>query len=81
MPQAFLDPVPQTVARPVALFHCLLVVLLEPTLVGVFDPLGETGAMQEPVKQQELVEALSLEDGLQVEAHVGLAAQVGGLPQ
>ncbi|MHA2615509.1 MAG: hypothetical protein V2G37_01340, partial [bacterium JZ-2024 1] len=40
--------------------------------------------MQKPVEQDEVVEvgvALGFEDGLQVELHVGLAAQEGGLAQ
>ncbi|MCL6649686.1 MAG: hypothetical protein K6U89_15295 [Chloroflexi bacterium] len=78
---AFLDPVPQPLAHPPALFHRVLVVLLEQGILRVLGRARQAASVQEPVEDGEVGEPLLLEDLPEVELDIGLAAHVGAVAQ
>ncbi|WP_347242684.1 hypothetical protein [Thermogutta sp.] len=82
--EAFLHPLPQLFACPVALFERLLVVAFEPALVRIGYAPWQAGTVEQAVEQDKIFEAgvaLGVEDGFQVEFHVNLASDLGAIAQ
>ncbi|HRZ35580.1 MAG TPA: hypothetical protein P5534_04370 [Candidatus Paceibacterota bacterium] len=79
--EAFLDTVAQMLADTAPLLDGLGVVTLKQALVGVGHATRQAGAMKQAVEGGEVVEALFLQDGLQIELDVGLAADQGGIAE
>jgi len=82
--QAFFHSIPQSIPCPVSLFDGLLVILFQPTGVGVGCTARQARAVQKAVKQRKVGKAaitFGLEDGAQVEFHVRLPTHVSGIAE
>ncbi|MCD6344509.1 MAG: hypothetical protein J7M17_02730 [Anaerolineae bacterium] len=55
--------------------------MLQQALARISPRLGETGAVQQPVQDGEVLEEALFENGLKVELHIALAADVGAVAQ
>jgi hypothetical protein len=80
-PEGLLHSFPEMLPHPAPFLQTLLVILFQPTFVGVGGALGETGAMQKAVEQHELAVKVGLHQGPEVEFHIGGPSQAGGIPQ
>ena len=79
--EAFLDAVAQMFAHAPALLDGLRVVFFQQTFVGVRHAAWQAAAMEQAVERGEVVEALFLEDGLEIELDVSLPADEGGVAE
>ena len=79
--EAFLDAVAQVLAHAPALFDGLGVVSFQQTFAGVRHAAWQAGAVEQAVERGEIVEALFLEDGLEVELDVSLPADERGVAE
>ncbi|RLF50602.1 MAG: hypothetical protein DRN19_04245 [Thermoplasmata archaeon] len=80
-PESFYHAIAQAIPGPGTLLDGLKVIALEPTLVGVVQSPRQACPVQQPVEDLEVAEPLLLEDRLEIELHVSLMADHGGLAE